>query len=179
MILTGFVPDDDLVYLYQPCVCPGSAVAAGRIRPAGRRGDGLRHAGHLEPGRLAAGGRRRGGRLLRPDRRRLDRRRDPYASGRRPPIAMRWPAWPSSGPRSSPGMRRRAACSTASTSWRASTRKPQPQDRLTQLDRTASPIDAVTSCPRAPATDNLGENGGRAGRPSSSIASPLPRMLTS
>ena len=57
VIMTGFVPDDDLVFLYSRAYALVSAVAHGRVRLAGRRGDGLRHAGRLEQRGLAAGSR--------------------------------------------------------------------------------------------------------------------------
>ena len=70
----GSCPTTDLVLPLQPRLRAGAAVADGGLRPAARRGDGLRHAGALQHGGLAARGRRRRGRLLRPDRRRGDRR---------------------------------------------------------------------------------------------------------
>ena len=102
---TGFVPDADLAHLYrrayalaQPSLMEGFGLPAGR-------GDGLRDPGALQHGGLAARGRRRGGRLLRPDRRRGDGRRDPLAPGStrrtRPPGR----GWPWAGRGGSPGPR--------------------------------------------------------------------------
>ena len=71
VLLTGFVPDADLVYLYSRAHAPGPAVAHGGLRPARRGGHGVRDAGDLQPGRLASRSRRRRRPLLRPDQRRL------------------------------------------------------------------------------------------------------------
>ena len=45
VILAGFVPDGDLVYLYRQAYAADLAVAPGRVRSARRRSDGVWHAG--------------------------------------------------------------------------------------------------------------------------------------
>ena len=63
---TGFVPDADLAHLYRRAVCPGAALADGRLRASARRSDGLWDAHPFQHGWLAPRGCRRCRCLLQP-----------------------------------------------------------------------------------------------------------------
>ena len=89
---TGFVPDDELAFLYQRAYALVQPSLMEGLRPAAGRGDGLRDARARQPGGLAAGGRRRRRPVLRPDRRRGDGRGAP------PFLADPRPATPGDGP---------------------------------------------------------------------------------
>ncbi len=72
VLMPGFVPDAELVYLYGHARCARSTVTDGRLWPPRRGSHGMRHAGNLEPSRLASRGHRRCRALFRPERHRLD-----------------------------------------------------------------------------------------------------------
>ncbi len=60
VVLPGFVPDDDLVHLYNRALVAGAAIAVGRIWSAGSRGHGMWGTANIQPvGLTARSGRRR------------------------------------------------------------------------------------------------------------------------